>query len=75
MQLEISNEFAKFYATIGKNLSDNIPSSRMGLDYYLNKITRNKNSIFLQPTSSLELSKIICKLKCKTSSGYDGISK
>ena len=31
--MEISNEFAKFYATIGKNLADNIPSSTMGLDY------------------------------------------
>ena len=28
----------------------------------------------MQPTNSSELSKIICKLKCKTSSGYDGIS-
>ena len=72
--IEISNEFAKFYATIGKKLVDNIPSSTMGLDYYLNKISRNKNSIFLNPTNSLELSKIIRKLKSKTSSGYDGIS-
>ena len=72
--MEISNEFAKFYATIGKKLADNIPSSTMELDYYLNKISRNKNSIFLNPTNSLELSKIIRKLKSKTSSGYDGIS-
>ena len=72
--MEISNEFAKFYATIGKKLEDNIPSSTMGLGYYLNKISRNKNSIFLYPTNSLELSKIIRKLKSKTSSGYDGIS-
>ena len=72
--MEISNEFTKFYATIGKKLADNIPSSTMGLDYYLNKISRNKNSLFLYPTNSLELSKIIRKLKSKTSSGYDGIS-
>ena len=30
--MEISNEFAKFYANIGKNLSDNTPPSMMGLD-------------------------------------------
>ena len=37
--MEISNEFAKFYANIGKNLSDNTPPSKMGLDFYLNKIS------------------------------------
>ena len=72
--MEISNEFAKYYANVGKNLSDNTPPSKMGLDFYLNKISLNKKSIFLQPTDSLELSKIIRNLKNKTSSGYDGIS-
>ena len=71
---KISNEFAKFFSSIGARYSQNIPKSDESVNTYLNKIKRNKKSIFLTPCTEYEIRKIIMSLKNKKSSGHDGIS-
>ena len=71
---EISNEFAKFYANIDSSLADKTPPSKNSIEFYLEKSKRSNLSIFLQPCTRNEISKIIQNLKNKSSSGYDGIS-
>ena len=71
---QISNEFANYYATLGQNLSNNLENSNNSIDHYLAKIKRNTKSIFFTPCTISEISKIIKKLKPKSSSGYDNIS-
>ena len=51
-----------------------IPNSKNNISYYINKIPRNKQSLYLQPTSKEEVTRLINNLKNKGSSGYDNIS-
>ena len=74
----IANGFNDFFSNIPKTLHKKLPkinkNNRMKgcLNYMQNK--RITDSIFLHPTSSPEISKIIGKFEEKTSTALDGIS-
>ena len=70
----ISNEFAKYFSSVGKNLALKIPDSNKTVQWYLNKIPQNPKSVFLTPCTKQEIKKIINNLPNKTSSGFDGLS-
>ena len=68
----ISNEFCKYYSSIGNTFASKIPDSKYGSERFLKG--NFPHSLFLQPTDSDEIMKIICNLKNKKSYGFDGIS-
>ena len=70
----IANEFGEFFANIGRTYANRIPKSKQNPHYYLGKIPRQERSIYLSPTTAVEISKLICKLPNKSSSGYDKIN-
>ena len=70
----ISDVLAKHFATVGKTHAMKIKPSKKSLKYYCKKIPLNNNSLYLNPTSELEISRIIKKLENKNSYGYDQIS-
>ena len=59
---------------MGKTYADKIPKSNNSINYYLNKIDRNPKSLFLSPTTAVEIDKYISNLPNKTSSGHDAIN-
>ena len=69
----IADEFARYFATIGKKYATNMPQSKKTLTEYLNKIQRHRNSIFITPVTKIEVEKYINNLKPKKSSGLDKI--
>ena len=70
----ISDVLAKHFATVGKTHAMKIKPSKKSLNYYCKKIPLKNNSLYLNPTSELEISRIIKKLENKNSYGYDQIS-
>ena len=70
----ISNELARYFASIGKKFADKTPTPENDIKHYLNKINQNKNSLFFQPTTRIEILTLINKLPNKKSSGPDGIN-
>ena len=59
---------------MGKQYASKIAKGTKNVEYYLNDIKLNKNSLFLTPVNEHELTRVIEKLLNKTSSGWDGIS-
>ena len=70
----ISNRFAKYFSEVGKQFSNRIPSSLRSIKDYLNLIQSNRSSLFLNPTNTEEIAKIVSNLPNKFSSGQDNIS-
>ena len=70
----IAEEFAKFFAGIGKEFSNKIKTPIKSAEHYLNKIRGSQSSLFLLPTNSVEIENIINALASKHSCGHDGIS-
>ena len=70
----IANEFGEFFASIGRNYAKKIPKAKQDIQHYLNKIPREERTIYLTPTTTCEINKLICKLPNKSSSGYDKIN-
>ena len=70
----ISNEFGKYFSTIGEKIATKGGNSTHEIHHYLNKILLNDASVFLTPCTTIELLKLINKLLNKLSSGYDDIS-
>ena len=70
----ISNRFAKYFSEVGKQFSNRIPSSTKPIKDYLHLIQSNQASLFLHPTNTQEIKKIVSKLPNKRSSGHDNIS-
>ena len=68
-QQEISDIFAIHFATIGKKLADKMINTKMD-----DKDPIQINSLYLRPVIEHDIDKIICNLKPKSSSGYDGHS-
>ena len=67
---KIANSFNEFYINIGPNLCKSLPPSDVSpLSYLKNK---NNVSMFLNPTSEMEIKKIIASLKV-SSPGWDEI--
>ena len=69
----IAEEFARYFAGIGKEYANRISPPNRDLNHYLNKIPTNERSIFLTPVKKREIEKYINNLKPKKSSGYDKI--
>ena len=71
---KITNEFGNYFASVGKNCAAKLPSSQTNIKEYLKMLPSCKNSIFLEPCSKEELTKLVSNLANKNSSGYDKIS-
>ena len=70
----ICNRFAKYFAGVGKKFSGKIPTSTKPVKDYLKLMQSSQGSLFLNPTSTQEIVKIVSKLPNKSSSGHDNIS-
>ena len=68
--LEVANNFNNFFVNVGPTLASKIPGTDIRPLSYMNP--RNEHSIFLEPVSSLEISKIIKELR-NASPGWDDI--
>ena len=73
-QKDIANEFGEFFANVGRNCAQQIPTAKYEIGYYLAKIPNSPKSIFLAPTNELEIRNIIQSMRPKSSSGFDGLS-
>ena len=71
---KITNGLCDYFANVGKDFANRIPTGNSDIKHYLNKIPKNNQSLFLTPTTKTEIIKIIRSLKSKNSSGHDGIS-
>ena len=71
---EISEEFGKYFATIGKNYADKIAKPHTSIDNYTRKIPMQEKTLYMYPTNVGEIEKLIRELPNKTSSGHDDIS-
>ena len=69
----MSNEFGKFYSTLGKNVAAQIKPDNTGIDEYLAKIKRVDAGLVLNPITLTEVEKII-NLPNKTSHEHDSIT-
>ena len=70
----IANEFGNFFSSIGKRYADKIPASKYKREHYLGKIESQVKSIYLEPMTMNEITRLIDKLPNKTSSGYDNVN-
>ena len=70
----IANEFGKYFSSIGKTLSTQIPKANHNIDTYIKNIIPNPKTIYIQPTTIQEVEKLIDGLENKNSSGYDEIT-
>ena len=71
---DIANNFAKYFSTVGKDFANKTMPPQTPLSDYVKKIQKNPKTMYFQPASVEEVSKVISGLKPKTSSGYDNIS-
>ena len=69
----ITEEFGKFFSSVGKNLAHRIKPSKTNIEDYIERIPLNDKSLFMTPTHEEEIEKIIDSLANKTSSGYDSL--
>ena len=70
----ITKTFCKFFANVGKEYAYQIPKGNHNIEYYLNKIPQNQQTMFTTPTSKFEIERIIGNLMSKNSSGFDEVS-
>ena len=70
----ICNRFAKYFAGVGKNFSEKIPTPAKPVKDYLKLMQSSQGSLFLNPTYTQEIVKIVSKLPNKFRSGHDNIS-
>ena len=70
----IVNKFGQYFSTVGENFAQKIPNANQNIDYYLEKIRRNARSLFMEPCTKAEVTKLLRQLPPKHSSGYDNIS-
>ena len=71
---EISNEFAKYFSTVGKTYATKIGESTTNINSYIKNIPKNPTTIYLDPTDNSEIITLIHRLPKKTSKGHDDIS-
>ena len=71
---KIANHFGEYFSTVGEEYTNKISSPKIDITTYLGKINSNNKTIFMEPTTQMEILKLINNLPGKKSSGYDGIS-
>ena len=69
---EIANGFNTFFANIGKQLASRIPPSDQRPLDFLSKLTKNANTIFLNPVLTDELNKQLLSLT-DSAAGHDNL--
>ena len=69
----IVEEFARYFSTIGQKYATRMSNSKRPIDDYIASIPNYPSSIFLEPCTELEISKLIRSLKPKRTSGMDNI--
>ena len=74
MGKDISNQFGKYFSSVGKEFALKIGEPKTPLQNYLERIQINPKCMFFEPVTLQEVSNIIQSLKPKHSSGYDDIS-
>ena len=67
----IAEEFAKHFSSVGKKYAGKITTPKTNINQYLKDIDFNPHTMFLSPTTSTEIERIIMNLPNKTSSGQD----
>ena len=70
----IANEFGQYFAYLGRKYHNKIPQAKKEITEYLRAIDPEKNSIYFDPTTELEIDKIISNLQSKNSHGHDGLT-
>lgn len=70
--MEITNHFCEFFTNIGPNLAKMIPSSTSSFRSFLSGSFIK--SIFLEPTTELEISEICASFRAGTSAGFDQVT-
>ena len=71
---KICNRFAKYFAGVGKQFASKIPKPQKSVTSYLKLLQSNQSSLFLTPTCTEEIKKIVSTLPSKASSGHDNLS-
>ena len=72
---DIANEFCKYFTNIGPKLAKEISPPTQNFNTYLNvSKSQNLHSMFLLPTSPIEIKKLIESLKTKKSCGHDNMN-
>ena len=64
-QMEIASVFAKHFSNVGKRFATKIPASNRTSDDYLNSIPSSNVSLFLTPTTPIEIFNLVSKLPTK----------
>ena len=70
----ICEEFAKHFSSVGRKYAHQITKSDTSFIQYLQNIPQFPTSIYMTPTSMIEIESLIDKLPNKTSKGNDNIS-
>ena len=71
---EIVEEFARYFSTIGQEYATQMKRSQKPINDYISTIPRHQKSIFLEPCTEQEISKLLRNLKPKKSSGIDDVN-
>ena len=71
---QIANGLAKYFANVGRNFAEKIPSPSRSVSEYLKLLQQNSESLFFSPSTVDEIEKIISSLPSKRSCGADNIS-
>ena len=70
----ITNTFNEFFSTVGEKLAKQHVARQFEIEQYMKDLDTSESSIFLYPTTSSEILKLIDSLPNKNSSGHDNIS-
>ena len=70
----ISEEFAKHFSSVGSRYANKITNPNTTFTQYIRNIPNNPTSMFMSPTSKIEIERMIEKLPNKKSKGHDDIS-
>ena len=71
---QIANAIVKYFANVGRNFAEKIPSPSRAVSEYLKLLQQNSESLFFSPSTVDEIEKIIIDLPSKRSCGADKIS-
>ena len=71
---DVTNKLGDYFSSIGSNLATKTGVSKKNVNLYIDQITKNNKSIFLEPCTVAEIKRIINNILNKRSSGYDGVS-